>query len=193
MRYYMICRLYLVVIVFFFSSRRRHTRLQGDWSSDVCSSDLDAARIAVQQPRAQVLFQLGHGARDARLACAQQRGGLGEAAAFGHLDEQVHGVEIHGMSPDSINAVLHKKNENLLFIFTSALIRIGAMPMTDSPGALRHPRAALALLSLSQLLIALDATIVFVALDAMGQQLQDRKSTRLNSSHLVISYAVFCL
>src|SRR6266446_7365765 len=25
--------------VFFFSSRRRHTRLQGDWSSDVCSSD----------------------------------------------------------------------------------------------------------------------------------------------------------
>src|SRR5256885_9652754 len=29
-----------LVGVFFFSSRRRHTRLQGDWSSDVCSSDL---------------------------------------------------------------------------------------------------------------------------------------------------------
>src|ERR1039457_7408245 len=28
--------------LFFFSSRRRHTRLQGDWSSDVCSSDLTA-------------------------------------------------------------------------------------------------------------------------------------------------------
>src|SRR5688500_20136345 len=27
-------------MMFFFSSRRRHTRLQGDWSSDVCSSDL---------------------------------------------------------------------------------------------------------------------------------------------------------
>src|SRR2546426_4109008 len=27
-------------VCFFFSSRRRHTRLQGDWSSDVCSSDL---------------------------------------------------------------------------------------------------------------------------------------------------------
>src|SRR5688500_11698288 len=26
---------------FFCSSRRRHTRLQGDWSSDVCSSDLE--------------------------------------------------------------------------------------------------------------------------------------------------------
>src|SRR5437867_8186919 len=31
--------LYLV-ICFFFSSRRRHTRSYGDWSSDVCSSDL---------------------------------------------------------------------------------------------------------------------------------------------------------
>src|SRR5690606_40540351 len=26
---------------FFFSSRRRHTRFSRDWSSDVCSSDLD--------------------------------------------------------------------------------------------------------------------------------------------------------
>src|SRR5688500_3412183 len=31
----------LLLSVFFFSSRRRHTRLQGDWSSDVCSSDLE--------------------------------------------------------------------------------------------------------------------------------------------------------
>src|SRR5256885_5702151 len=30
----------MLVVAFFFSSRRRHTRLQGDWSSDVCSSDL---------------------------------------------------------------------------------------------------------------------------------------------------------
>src|SRR5256885_11476952 len=29
-----------IFFYFFFSSRRRHTRLQGDWSSDVCSSDL---------------------------------------------------------------------------------------------------------------------------------------------------------
>src|SRR6266704_1175716 len=32
---------------FFFSSRRRHTRSKRDWSSDVCSSDLDGARIQV--------------------------------------------------------------------------------------------------------------------------------------------------
>src|SRR5205807_3944706 len=32
-------------LCFFFSSRRRHTRLQGDWSSDVCSSDLGNSSI----------------------------------------------------------------------------------------------------------------------------------------------------
>src|SRR5262249_56320928 len=32
---------------FFFSSRRRHTRLVSDWSSDVCSSDLLDAQRAV--------------------------------------------------------------------------------------------------------------------------------------------------
>src|SRR5256885_8263842 len=32
------------LVLFFFSSRRRHTRLQGDWSSDVCSSDLASTR-----------------------------------------------------------------------------------------------------------------------------------------------------
>src|SRR6266487_5482429 len=31
----------MIVFFFFFSSRRRHTRWTGDWSSDVCSSDLD--------------------------------------------------------------------------------------------------------------------------------------------------------
>src|SRR5690348_16116411 len=30
----------VVLDLFFFSSRRRHTRWTGDWSSDVCSSDL---------------------------------------------------------------------------------------------------------------------------------------------------------
>src|SRR6266487_181384 len=29
-----------LLFFFFFSSRRRHTRWTGDWSSDVCSSDL---------------------------------------------------------------------------------------------------------------------------------------------------------
>src|SRR3989454_8089208 len=37
-------RHYITPSAFYFSSRRRHTRLQGDWSSDVCSSDLAPSR-----------------------------------------------------------------------------------------------------------------------------------------------------
>src|SRR2546422_2602396 len=33
--------------VFFFSSRRRHTRCSRDWSSDVCSSDLNSSPPSV--------------------------------------------------------------------------------------------------------------------------------------------------
>src|SRR5256885_8797457 len=82
--------------IFFFSSRRRHTRLQGDWSSDVCSSDL--------------------------------------------------GGDVH---PMQLAALLLEK----------AAQRVS----DDEVVGLAKTRG------------------------------QDRKSTRLNSSHLVISYAVFCL
>src|ERR1039457_7264448 len=41
--------MFLVLFVFF-SSRRRHTRLQGDWSSDVCSSDLRSPLAAWTSP-----------------------------------------------------------------------------------------------------------------------------------------------
>src|SRR5689334_23411508 len=40
---------------FFFSSRRRHTRWNCDWSSDVCSSDLDAGAGALPDPRGRSL------------------------------------------------------------------------------------------------------------------------------------------
>src|SRR5450631_1679287 len=44
----------ILIICFFFSSRRRHTRLTCDWSSDVCSSDLElptitSDRLALEQ------------------------------------------------------------------------------------------------------------------------------------------------
>src|SRR3990172_10312675 len=36
---------FFLFYVFFFESRRRHTRCSRDWSSDVCSSDLDSASL----------------------------------------------------------------------------------------------------------------------------------------------------
>src|SRR5256885_13098340 len=61
----------MLSVYFFFSSRRRHTRLQGDWSSDVCSSDLEI------------------GGRDVAVVRVVERadddGGLGAAA---ELDER---------------------------------------------------------------------------------------------------------
>src|SRR5699024_11420217 len=42
-------------VFFFFSSRRRHTRSKRDWSSDVCSSDLDLIN------RGEIIDFLEHG------------------------------------------------------------------------------------------------------------------------------------
>src|SRR2546430_10769473 len=43
-----------MVLFFFFSSRRRHTRFDCDWSSDVCSSDLrqiQSVRLTIVAPQ----------------------------------------------------------------------------------------------------------------------------------------------
>src|SRR5437016_11168404 len=60
MSLYLLLRSYLVnwhnaslcstIFIFFFSSRRRHTRLVSDWSSDVCSSDLISPICDGQSP-----------------------------------------------------------------------------------------------------------------------------------------------
>src|SRR5947209_19660532 len=44
---------------FFFSSRRRHTSYWRDWSSDVCSSDLEFLRVRSHIERPQ-LFEAPH-------------------------------------------------------------------------------------------------------------------------------------
>src|SRR5205807_4291475 len=105
------------------SSRRRHTRLQGDWSSDVCSSDLQMAAAGFRRPQA----DLGYGEPDDWITA-------GQAFELG----------------------------------TRTLTAIA------TPG---HTRGHL----------------VFADHEAGLLFAGDRKSTRLNSSHLVISYAVFCL
>src|SRR2546421_4969473 len=51
---------------FFFSSRRRHTRSDRDWSSDVCSSDLDETRWDDQVLKEPVPYRTLRAARQAR-------------------------------------------------------------------------------------------------------------------------------
>src|SRR5437899_9176246 len=43
--------MFFCFIFFFFSSRRRHTRCLSDWSSDVCSSDLDKIEVKLRDGR----------------------------------------------------------------------------------------------------------------------------------------------
>src|SRR5699024_11476757 len=66
----------LSFLLFFFSSRRRHTRSKRDWSSDVCSSDLD----------------LGRGGE---VGCPRREGGDG--LTLGLLGEELHHQLLHGV------------------------------------------------------------------------------------------------
>src|SRR6266567_2806611 len=68
--------LVLTVNFFFFSSRRRHTRFDCDWSSDVCSSDLVEREVG-----APVLEQHARASRDHARAkqgidALDERGGI---------------------------------------------------------------------------------------------------------------------
>src|SRR2546422_9705664 len=60
---------------FFFSSRRRHTRCSRDWSSDVCSSDLEEAGKAPAEEQLQLMAN----------AYLQQRDTAGFGEALGKL------------------------------------------------------------------------------------------------------------
>src|SRR5438093_9487945 len=61
----------LYPLFFFFSSRRRHTRLVSDWSSDVCSSDLPPGHHLRDLPR--------HPRRGGRQGAVRTRGRVGGA------------------------------------------------------------------------------------------------------------------
>src|SRR5699024_12152505 len=52
------CYLITKQLVFFFSSRRRHTRSKRDWSTDVCSSDLNPVKSAIQYIQLNYMEQL---------------------------------------------------------------------------------------------------------------------------------------
>src|SRR5574337_1028133 len=71
------------ILCFFFSSRRRHTRLSGYWSSDVCSSDLSGRMFAAGMNEVIVREQA------ARLFQGVQ---LGDTLHTGRYDWKVVGI-----------------------------------------------------------------------------------------------------
>src|SRR5690606_40137093 len=66
---------------FFFSSRRRHTRFSRDWSSDVCSSDLESRLVRLETGTYRI------GASETRSALRQLADG--RAAVVDTVDAQL--------------------------------------------------------------------------------------------------------
>src|SRR2546427_8009072 len=76
------------IFCFFFSSRRRHTRFDCDWSSDVCSSDL--LEIHQDAPR-ELLDRGGPGVRERALDVAPE--GAQEERAGAALEADLVGMD----------------------------------------------------------------------------------------------------
>src|SRR5438094_7489188 len=90
-------------IFFFFSSRRRHTRSYGDWSSDVCSSDL----YGVQErglPRPHLAGQ-----DDEALPLLDAVLELGERlpVARAHVQEPGIGRRVEGLLRETVEVEVH--------------------------------------------------------------------------------------
>src|SRR5256885_3451116 len=88
--------------------------------------------------------------------------------------------------------MIRRPPRSTLFPYTT-LFRSGGIPVYPGHlGGYSLPLTAGAILAM----FVSGATAAVIALPALrlrADYLADRKSTRLNSSHLVISYAVFCL
>src|SRR5256884_5431467 len=100
---------------FFFSSRRRHTRCSRDWSSDVCSSDLEC-RVGIMPTH---LFSRGHvgivsrsGTLTYEIVAGLTRAGLGQSTAVGLGGDPVVGLsfvdvlQLFNADPDTHAIVL---------------------------------------------------------------------------------------
>src|SRR5256886_8815447 len=148
---------------FFFSSRRRHTRFDCDWSSDVCSSDL--MLVPITQPGGPLLD-----IADYHLALLLNQQGAFEVAQ------------------EILMRVARKVHNNPEMMFAAGLpaLRMPILP-SDIPANQRDivTMAGKAFWDL--------ATQSPEEAEGDLRALVDRKSTRLNSSHSQISYAVFCL
>src|SRR5216683_6254514 len=124
------CGRYVGVVFFFFSSRRRHTRSDRDWSSDVCSSDLinrarANARKAEAEGEAAFVRVTGEAEGSRRRAI-----GLGDAAAVEALGlAKAKGYEAQvqslGSTPTAAVAIANALSEGKLDVVPEVLVTGG--------------------------------------------------------------------
>src|SRR5260221_9171247 len=91
--------------------------------------------------------------------------------------------------------MIRRPPRSTLFPYTT-LFRSGAgVRRREGQGSLQHARGLplVAQFSLQEARVVERIRVPGVGSDRLAKELVDRKSTRLNSSHTVISYAVFCL
>src|SRR2546430_9743035 len=99
---------------FFFSSRRRHTRFDCDWSSDVCSSDLGSCPPpAKHEPR---------GSAHRRWPGARADGRVGGTAGPGHRERVGRGRSGRGAASVDCDAAPQR---------AGSLGRLGAAPAPE--------------------------------------------------------------
>src|SRR2546426_5670264 len=104
----------MLVLFFFFSSRRRHTRLQGDWSSDVCSSDL--------------CLGLARGALERGGAAPVVLNAANEIAVAAFLDRRIGFTEIAQLiewALDAASAVAVRSLEECVAVDAETRLRVG--------------------------------------------------------------------
>src|SRR2546426_9303687 len=121
---------------FFFSSRRRHTRLQGDWSSDVCSSDLQLS--VGEQQRVEILKALY---QDARILILDE-----PTAVLTPQEAEALFETIRAMASDGRTVIFisHKLYEVKAVADRVTVLRRGRSVATvDAAGATRRSLAAL--------------------------------------------------
>src|SRR2546430_12869961 len=97
-------------LLFFFSSRRRHTRFDCDWSSDVCSSDLHHMQHAAALGRQQLQAHEGLHARHVDAV-----DGLGQQAQR----SEEHTSELQSQSNLVCRLLLEKKKKTKVRINAS--------------------------------------------------------------------------
>src|SRR2546426_7681065 len=152
---------------FFFSSRRRHTRLQGDWSSDVCSSDLHNA--------IQGYFEtLDLGELPVK--------GHSQVRAFEVLRTRGRRSRLDVAAERGLTPLVGRERELETLLDRFAEVKNGRGQMVSLVGD--------AGIGKSRLLLEFRRALAEAGEDVtwLEGQCVDRKSTRLNSSHLVISY-----